>query len=368
MASLGTIVKAVGIGLVTATLMGAALYHPNGIRGRLSKFISIGPEFATQQLETNVEDLEEYAPSVDEEGFRTFVDDEDYYKIGEGEVLTELPIRDSVIANRFGLDLSPDGNVVAFATQVPPGRSNGPMQIQLADLADESVIRITDVPRDSGCDRPSLSYDGKVVAFRREGKLYVADQRRMTLTEITNSENIWTGSSSVSFDGNIVAFSSEKRPKEIYVADFDQQTLTNVSNHEDANDTYPIISGDGTRAVFTSERNCDHPNNKGIYVANIETGTLRKVFPLKDQCYGNDNSYWIRGLDISEDGSEIKFSITRDRTRTRYAVNLRTGSTRKETSDRDQYRTNTPIDPENPQARFLKQDEYMPILLIHQNN
>lgn len=160
----------------------------------------------------------------------------------------------------FDPSLSADGRFVAFASAagdlVPGDRDDGTIDIFVHDLSSSTTRKVTSGLGD--CTQPRVSGDGRYVTFtsrRMSGtRVYRADLE----TEVTDPALLPSGYESthapaVTYDGLAVAFEAVS-PREggvvhhIYVENFSTGELTFLSAGE-----RPAISADGRYVTFDSE-------------------------------------------------------------------------------------------------------------------
>jgi Tol biopolymer transport system component len=255
--------------------------------------------------------------------------------------------------NRFSIlpSISADGRFVAFyseASNIVPGDTNSSQDVFVRDTLTNTTTRVSvdsagnQANRDSSdfplisADRPSMSADGRFVAFssfssnlvpgdtnaRRD--LFVRDTLTNTTTRVSvdsagNQRNIHSSAPSISADGRFVAFRTytnsdfvsgigRQTPRvfseDIFVRDTLTNTTTNVSADSAGNRGMadrPSISADGRFVAFSSESSNIVPgdtNNTGdIFVVDNSTPNVINGTP------GNDNQTGTSGNDIIN-GSE----------------------------------------------------------------
>nr|GAT45558.1 WD40-domain-containing protein [Mycena chlorophos] len=189
--------------------------------------------------------------------------------------------------------MSGDGAHVAFAsdaTNLTPQSNRGHKQIYVVDLA-SGTVTLASVEHDGSSGEgdsatPSLSYDGRFVAFMSSAEnlasgcggatehVYVRDLQRGITVCVSDADagGVADGPSSqpsISADGRFVAFTSFasnivgplwNKFANIYVKDMEtgKTTLVSVSDDKDAgvrpsgDSTQPSISGDGQKVAFTA--------------------------------------------------------------------------------------------------------------------
>jgi len=187
--------------------------------------------------------------------------------------LTEHPANDSLPT------WSPDGNQIAFTSN-----RDGNYEIYLLDVEDalqgSAPQNITNHPQDDIA--PSWSPDGSQIAFTSDRGdsnldiyyLNLADKSVLRLTETPWHE--WFPSWSP--DGTRLAYCSEQdENKEIYIINADGTSSARITIHESVNN-YPKWSPDGKRITFSSGRsgNADifGMQDSGLGITNLTSDSL----------------------------------------------------------------------------------------------
>jgi Tol biopolymer transport system component len=243
--------------------------------------------------------------------------------------------------------ISPNGRVVAFAsraTTLVPEDTNTNLDVFVRDLDAKTTtlasINNAGTLSNTDSNYPSLSYDGRFVAFESYSKtwpfadknsgcnIYVRD-RQLGLTELcspklpgTQAQWALSRNASISADGRYVAFQSDAPnlvPGDTNLRDdvfvFDRMTRTTermsrtAQGGESNNNCWiPAISGDGRFVIFNSPAtNLTEVDPKGLwqlYVRDRILGTLRMVSIANGQPLG------VRDLSrsyLSYDGRFIAF-------------------------------------------------------------
>src|SRR4028119_2147177 len=197
------------------------------------------------------------------------------------------------IANRGSIrgSISADGRFVAFsslASNLVPGDTNNSFDIFVRDTLTNTTTRVSvdsaGNQGNGGSDNPSISADGRFVAFtsvasnivpgdtNNTSDIFVRDRLTNTTTRVSvdsagNQGNFFSGSASISADGRFVAFSSNSsnlvpgdpnNRDEIFVRDLSTNTTTRVSVDSAGNlgngfSYSASISADGRFAAFSSD-------------------------------------------------------------------------------------------------------------------
>jgi Tol biopolymer transport system component len=275
--------------------------------------------------------------------------------MGLGAITTERISVSTAGAQSFGDSDSPsisaDGRFVAFASiasELVDGDTNGLSDVFVRDRllgTTERVSLTTEgtqvMGRPSG--QPSISADGRYVAFLSTGQLSVDDtndasdifvhDRQLDTTERVSVATSGTGanggcsSPSISADGNCVAFVSEATnlvtgaggvDDRIYVRDRQAHTTEMVSaalggGVADNSSAAPSISGDGRYVAFQSWASNlvtgDTLDGADIFVHDRQLGTTERVSVSTGGAGGNSDSSVPR---ISADGRVVAFSSSAD--------------------------------------------------------
>ncbi len=182
---------------------------------------------------------------------------------------------------RASPSLSADGRYVAFqstASNLAPGDANGGLfDIYLYDRKTSTRELIT-AGGDNHSTRPSISADGRYVAFQSRASNLVPDQAANTRvasidifvfdTETKITRLVSTGSNnpsshpSISAEGRFIAFSSSASnlvevdlngsTRDIFVFDQESDSFTLLTQGGDSSSDTPSISGDGQVIAFQS--------------------------------------------------------------------------------------------------------------------
>jgi unsaturated rhamnogalacturonyl hydrolase len=159
---------------------------------------------------------------------------------------------------------SPDGSTIAFASD-----RDGDWSIYLMDT-DGANVRPA-LSGDVGTDEvhPTFTPDGTALAFssnRADGNwdIYVAPIGSSEWTRLT-TDPAADRFPTLSSDGKTIAFRSERDGnREIYLMDTDGSNLRRVTD-DPAFDSYPSVIPDGSGVIFVSDRSGRH----NVYVVNL---------------------------------------------------------------------------------------------------
>jgi len=236
-----------------------------------------------------------------------------------------------------GSSLSADGRFVAFtsiATNLVPGDTNDEYDVFVHDRQTGATTRVSvasDGTQGNGIsDSPSLSADGRFVAFRsnatnlvpgdtnKANDIFVHDRQ----TGVTTRESVDSAGRqrsgaccvpSLSADGRFVAFAGNLDADEsatgepatggLYVHDRQTGTNTRVSRVGSS----PSLSADGRFVAFMGNLGSPPLGNPGytdVFVHDRQTGTTTPVSVASDGTRGNDHS-GFPGL--SADGRFVAF-------------------------------------------------------------
>lgn len=195
---------------------------------------------------------------------------------------------------------SPDGKKIVF----PSERDNDP-EIYIMDADGAHQKRLTNTPGDDS--HPHWFPDGSTIIFnsarttpdlkapwgKQWHELFSMNTSGADVKQITSFKTVCTYPS-VSPDGKKIAFrrvidgpafnwdlssNENNRNSEVFVMDIDIKNATNVSKSPGF-DGWPSWSPDGTRIVFSSNRG--GPANIGqLYVANADGSLLQKFFDFQ---------------------------------------------------------------------------------------
>jgi Tol biopolymer transport system component len=251
--------------------------------------------------------------------------------------------------------ISADGRYVAFASfskRLVP-EATGELQVYVRDLQTETTTLVSrasgpaGAPADGGSSEPSISGDGRKVAFSSSAHNLAAGLPTQSenvfvrdldsgVTELVSRASGAEGAPgefstepSISADGRYVAFSSrsqlgtddvdlENFPEDVFVRDRATATTTLVSRATGATgkpgeveSSEPSISADGDHVAFSSDapltgkRSLD-PN---VFVRDVAAGTTQLVSVGEDRSEGT----FRRHPSISADGRYVAFQSGGDK-------------------------------------------------------
>jgi hypothetical protein len=245
-------------------------------------------------------------------------------------------------------DISGDGRYVVFlsaAVNLVAGDTNNNPDIFVRDIVAGTTTRVSvnsdgvESDGDVG-DRPSISDDGRYVAFNSNASnlvasdingaydVFVRDTVAGTTTLVSvNSDGVQgspggSGPSAISGDGRYVAFISgasnlvaddTNGQPDVFVRDTLNGTTTRASVDSagvegNGFNQWPAISGNGRYVVFESLATNLVPNDIngqwGVYIRDIVNGTTTRANLNSDGVVG-----WLtsQGADISDDGRYVAF-------------------------------------------------------------
>jgi Tol biopolymer transport system component len=292
--------------------------------------------------------------------------------IGIGELPTGMPVRfvDNVVDANFSQflqqDISRDGRYVAFTTKsaLTSGDTNGASDVYLFDRITNVRERIS-VPTgggvaDGASDRPSISADGRYIAFASAATNLVANDSNGTVdvfvrdrvagttkrVSVSSTGAQVSGTSrdpDISADGSLVAFASNafqlvpndaNGASDIFVRDLENETTTRVSIRVDGGEAdqasvMPVLSDDGNIVAFVSASSNLVPgdtNGKAdVFVHDLSSNTTERVSVSSTGIEANAASTGRPAL--SSDGRFVAFSSG--------STNLVPGSTTSGTYVRD---------------------------------
>ncbi len=206
--------------------------------------------------------------------------------------------------------VSGDGTFLAYRTPALDGAPGGtPASILVRDLRSDAVVpactSADDKAANATCDSPALSFDGKFVAFAStatnlvpedkdpDPDVFRKDLRSAEIVLVTSGTKKAPGSGagpSISADGRTVAFASEGQ---IYLKDLGSDAVTLVSRTTagkpgDAASESPKMSADASTVAFRSRATdlAGKPRyeNGDVLIATVATGrmvNLEKLLKLK---------------------------------------------------------------------------------------
>lgn len=253
--------------------------------------------------------------------------------IGEGQI-TDNPVAPSA-----------NGQFVAFDTYdntLVPGDTNNSPDVFLLNLATGVIQRVStstgNAEAQSGADDPSVSGDGRYVAFESLSKnlvagdnnnawdVYVKDTQTGVLTRVSTTQGgtELAGSSrdaDIAANGRYVAFAStannpaandQNTSSDIYIKALQTGALTLVTvalNNKAAGESFhPLLTPDGRYVAFESDSTQlvagDINNNRDVFVKDLWTGTIAMV-SIAGGIQANAESHLD---DISANGRYVVFT------------------------------------------------------------
>jgi Tol biopolymer transport system component len=250
-------------------------------------------------------------------------------------------------AESWSPSVSADGRYVAFtsdATDLVPGDTNGVADVFVRNLRTGVTVRVS-VPAGGGqadgtCDGPSLSADGRIVAFNSLAtnmtsqspiggqEVYVRDLTRGTTTMVSvpytgavepAGGSYWQG---ISADGWRVVFVSwatnlvpgdTNGTLDVFVRDLVvgrtvRASVPNAGGEATMPSYGAAISGDGRYVGFNSDDPSfvpgDTNNSTDVFIRDLAAGTTRRVSVSAAGAQGTDTS---AGPALSADGRYVAF-------------------------------------------------------------
>jgi len=245
--------------------------------------------------------------------------------------------------------ISADGRYVAFhavATTLVPGDSNGVSDVFIHDLQTHTTTRVSVSSAgdqgDSGSEYPSISSDGRYVAFsssatnlvtgdsNEDDDVFVRDLQEGTTFLVSVSSagaqgDLDSSHPSISTNGRYVAFHSSatnlvagdsNEDDDIFVRDLQEGTtfLVSVSSagaQGDRISSYPSISPDGRYVAFHSFATNlvpgDTNDQSDIFIRDLTEGTTTRVSIAPEGTQTDGNSY---NPSVSSDGTWVAFQST----------------------------------------------------------
>ncbi len=241
--------------------------------------------------------------------------------------------------------ISADGRYVAFmswARNLVPGDTNADPDVFVKDTQTGVTTRMsTDSSgneADGYSDSPSISADGRYVAFRSFAsnlvtggtsgwEIFVKDTQTGTTTLVSaNSDGIegsgYSYDPSISADGRYVAFSSDAYnlvtgdhncDRDVFVKDTQTGVTARVSTDSSGNggngdSLYPSISSDGRYVAFWSDATNLVPGDTNgcadVFVKDMQTGATTRV---SADSSGNEADGYSDSPSISADGRYVAF-------------------------------------------------------------
>ncbi len=222
-------------------------------------------------------------------------------------------------------DAATFASFTSVASNLVPGDTNGVSDVFVRDLTTGDVERVsvssTGAEADADCREPSISADGRYVAFTSlsmtlvagdtngEVDVFVHDRvtgttHRVSQTAAGAGGNSTSQAPSISADGRFVAFSSGSSnfpgshpfSSSVYVADLQAGTLAWVSRGD-----LPDLSADGRFVALMS--NVILPQRL-VYLVDRQTGSVR---PVSVDALGATANGQVYGPSVSADGRFVAF-------------------------------------------------------------
>ncbi|WP_308298887.1 hypothetical protein [Streptomyces sp. GESEQ-35] len=145
------------------------------------------------------------------------------------------------------------------------------------------AVDVVSAPTDEAAGNPSISYDGRYIAFEQGGDIHVRDLDTGALEKIREDAS----APSLSADGRKVAF---QQGRNIHVRDLDTGTTTRAKGTE------PSLAGAGTHVAYTSGRS--------VYLLELATGKRQLVSVDR---WGGRNDLPARHPSVNDDGTVVAF-------------------------------------------------------------
>jgi len=143
---------------------------------------------------------------------------------------------------------------------------------------------VVSAPTGKAATDPSISYDGRYIAFEQDGAVHVRDLDTGTLEKAGDKAS----APSVSDDGRKVAF---QHGRDVYVRDLDAGTTTKVAKGAE-----PSLSGDGKRVAYTS--------GGSVYLLELATG--KRQLMSADR-WGGRSDLPALHPSVNDDGTVVAF-------------------------------------------------------------
>ena len=244
-------------------------------------------------------------------------------------------------ADSFFPVLSADGSTVAFqsSARLSPRDTNNAEDVYVRDLRRGRTVRASLTPgrrQFSGPSAlPALSADGRLVAFVAEYRepnhfeVWLHDRRtqRTRLVSVRRriTEDNSVGRPSLSADGRFVAFASSRttlvrgdtnQARDVFVRDLATGQFRRVSVNSrglqgDSDSEAPSISARGRYVAFASHAtnlvSGDTNARSDVFLRDLRTGTVRRVSVPRSGDEANDHSAFFNELSVSGDGRHVVF-------------------------------------------------------------
>jgi Tol biopolymer transport system component len=223
--------------------------------------------------------------------------------------------------------ISDDGRFLAFVAHsdaLVPGDSNAVSDIVVSDRQSGALALVSvgpgNRPADGASSAPSISADGRYVAFVSEARnldgsaaagphIYVRDRvlGRTRLVAAGEQPVISGDGSAIAYVSPAASFSAA-----VYVRDLDGTDVELISTTVDgrtAQGYQPAISGDGRRVAFLSADGglvADDPNRyPDVFVRDRLAGTTIRVNVSSG---GRQDNGYVREMSLSRDGQHVAFA------------------------------------------------------------
>lgn len=282
----------------------AAAPHVSGVAGLL---FGLNPDLSHLQVKKAIEDGSKYVGSLNNV-CKTSGRLDANGAVDEALEYETVPKFDRFADN--SPSISGDGRFVVYAS----GNEEGKPKIWIVGTDRTNPAPLTFPPHfseSSSCWHPSISSDGKKVAFVSDDdgdfEIYVVELDDngdfVEKIQITNNDGFQDLDPFISPNGELVVYASEDSiwgDFDIFVMNSsgqgEREDLSSIPHYYSPDDRYPSISSDGSRAVWIRKRR--FPNGSSEYVSTTNWEEL--PFP---------NIGVITGLKISRDGSKVIASI-----------------------------------------------------------
>jgi Tol biopolymer transport system component len=251
------------------------------------------------------------------------------------------------------ISISGDGRYVAFqssASNLVPGDTNGATDVFVHDILTGQTTRVSvdgnGIQGNNGSDKPSISADGRYVAFvsyadnlvpgdnNATGDIFVHDRQTgqneiVSIDSNGNQANVASDQPSISADGRYVAFMSYANNlvpgdtnglQDVFVHDRLTGNTIRVNVDSEGNQgvqvmglvhtSLPSISGDGRYIAFESDVQLtpdDNNNRSDVYVHDMLTGQTTKIILNVANDYEVFYDVGTREPAISADGRYVAF-------------------------------------------------------------
>ncbi|WP_254400530.1 hypothetical protein [Streptomyces sp. AC555_RSS877] len=138
-------------------------------------------------------------------------------------------------------------------------------------------------PSGEAAGNPSITYDGRYIAFEQDGDIHVRDLDTGALEKVAGDSS----APSLSSDGRKIAF---QHGRDVHVRDLDTGTTTRAEGAQ------PSLSGDGTRVAYTSGRS--------VYLLELATGKRQLISVDR---WGGRNDLPAGHPSVNADGTAVAF-------------------------------------------------------------